>query len=174
MIGAGWDYREHSGVFEQVWGLSSINSQDFWYNYGFCNLDYNEEMQLAFMRAVISDDCSDIVKKWREKHGISINGVRYLDLNISDNPIDGQLGKLLFDAHKSKLSVHLNECWPQAINIDSVLLACHKDGWHAILRYGFDGSLWSHTLATQGDDIFSVFLDNACTELGRVIGVKQI
>lgn len=185
LVNTGWnyriDYRGSEGVFEQIWGLCTVNSQDYWYDQGFNsqdywydhginNLDYTEEMQLSFMRAIISDDCLPVVKKWREKHGISIDGVRYLNLNISNNSISRQLGKLLFDAHKSKLSIQLNECWPQAINIDSVLLACHKDEWHAILRYGFDESLWSHTLATQGDYTFSVFLDNACTELGRVIG----
>jgi hypothetical protein len=176
MISTGWDYcgpnpYHTKGVFEQIWGLSSINSQYYWYNYGFCDLEYDEKMKLAFVRAIISDDCTSPASQWRKDNGIKIDGVRYLNLKVSDEvdcKTTNSLFALLNEAKSKKLTVQLNSVWPQAINIHSVLLSPGKTEWNAILKYGFDGSLWTHTLATQGDNTFNNFLDEACNKLNEL------
>lgn len=176
MVATGWDFKgenlyQTQGVFEQIWGLSCVNSQMFSSHYGFHDFfRYREEMAAAFVRAVISDDCRSCVKKWRKKEGISIDSARYLDLKISD-AVDYKTTNALyalFSAQEKKLTVRLNPCWSQAVNIDSVLLSPNKNEWQAILKYGFDGSSWSHILASQGENTFYDFLKDACIELNRI------
>lgn len=167
MLSTGWEYRDTCGVFEQIWGLSSINSQDYWFDHGFLNYSYAVNMNLAFIRAIISDDCSPLIKQWREDNSIGIDEVRYLNLRVSDKYIEDKL-KILFNAYKSKLTVQLNEYCPQAINIDCVLLSPDQNEWQARLKYGYNGSSWTHILTKQGDNTFYDFLCEACRELEKL------
>lgn len=175
LISTGWSYRERSsGVFEQIWGLSSINTQEYWYWYGFKNFNDIDKMQAAFVRAIISDDCLPVVKKWRNDNEIHIDGVKHLNLKISDE-INGIISKrlnILFNAHRGKLMVRLNPCWPEAVNIQSVLLTPGREEWQAKLTYGLgsnpDGSSWIHELSKQGENTFSQFLEEAVQELERL------
>ena len=70
LLSSGWEYRSEgywgsSGLFEQIWGLTSVNSQYYWDDYGFSDSEYDEKIRLAFIRIMLSDDCDEIVKKWR-------------------------------------------------------------------------------------------------------------
>ncbi len=177
MIATGWDFKgedlyQTHGVFEQIWGLSCVNSQMFPSYYGFHDFSrYNEEIAVAFVRAIISADCLPCVEKWREKENIGIDSVRYLDLKISDmadRETKDELYALFIAAKEKKLTVQLNPCWSQAVDIYSVLLTPDKNEWRAILKYGFDGSSWPHILACQGKNTFYNFLKEACIELDRI------
>lgn len=180
MLLTGWEYRvdkggEKTGVFEQLYDLSSVNSLEcfgFYNDKGFSSLEYDAELRTAFVRAIISQDCLPCVKEWREKNGIFLGKYRYLNLKISDDSKNETWKKLwvLFNAHKVKLAVQLNEYWPQAVNIDSVLISPDREGWRAFLRYGFDGSFWTYCLVKQKEKSFADFLDDACTELYRITG----
>ncbi|MDD5062643.1 MAG: hypothetical protein PHN44_10240 [Candidatus Marinimicrobia bacterium] len=179
LIASGWKYRSEgrwgfSGVFEQVWGLSTVNPQNYWLEYGFSGREY-AEMQLAFMRAIISADCDEIVRQWRVEKHIGIDLVLWFDLKISDEPESEIISRLhkLFDAHKLKLTTRLNECYSEAVNIYSVLLTCNQHEWQAIMTYGFDGSSWKHVLAKQGVGTFGEFLSEACRELDRLTEKRE-
>ena len=166
MIRTGWEYRQDgNGVFELLFGHPTcLNSQMFHENHGFSGYNYINEMTLIWVRAILSDDISSTVKKWREDNDINFKGVRYIDLQVANKSINPQLFTL-FESHKKELTKQLNEHHPGAIAIDGVLLTVNHKEWKAILNYGGG---WHYTLAKQGEKPFADFLDEACSELARL------
>uniref|UniRef100_A0A6M3JPK7 Uncharacterized protein n=1 Tax=viral metagenome TaxID=1070528 RepID=A0A6M3JPK7_9ZZZZ len=205
MIGTGWNYRsdfpDGNGVYELLIGKQTcINCQEcydyFDKSHGFHDLDYIEKMRLVWIRAILSQDVSSFVKKWRKDNGIGFDKIRHLNLQIADTDTFKSLNGRLIDLlnphglHKKKLTVQLNQCWPQAVNIDSILLIVSKriketvgkpspvgialelkendTEWLAILNYGFNESIWHHVLARQSEKPFADFLNDAHMELARL------
>ena len=167
MIKTGWGYQSdgrwgNSGVFEWLYGLSSVGSQFYWFTHGFSDrYTWRKTMKLAFVRAVVSMDCLPVVSDWRKTEKVSIDKYRILDLRIapySECKINDLLDK---DWAKKKLTTQLNSCWKDAVNIDNIILTTNGDEWRCDLEYGFDHSSWRHRLADQGENSFSGFIDEA-------------
>jgi hypothetical protein len=72
------------------------------------------------------------------------------------------------------LAVQLNSCWRQAKEICGVRVHVGNGcDFRFVLDYGFDGSVWHHTLAASGKrDTFISTLDRAITEFLRVADAK--
>ena len=180
MIKTGWKFRDcgrygSSGVFEWLYGLSSTSSQNYWYTYGFNRRTWRKKIKAAFVRAIVCNDCSDTIKKWRETENIFLDKYRMLNFRISKERFNVNQGLYdLFTAHKRKLTIQLNKYHPKAINIDHILLTTNGDGWWAELHYGHECSRWNHRLAEQKNMGFGDFIKTACDNLKELTsGTKK-
>jgi len=172
MIKTGWEFQDKgrwgdSGVFEWLYGLSSIGAQNYYYYYGFNNLNWRKELQIAFVRAIVCQDCPPSVVAWREKEKIFLDGNRFLNFNINTEvPKAAPIYELLSPKwRETPLTTQLNSCWEQATKILSVLLSTNGQQWACNMSYGFDGSSWDHRLADQKDQPFNVFIVEALENL---------
>ena len=178
MVLTGWEYQEKgrwgsSGVFEWLYALSSVGAQAYWYDHGFHDERWNEKLTMCLIRAVAMTGVKP-VWEWREAERVKLGGYRMLDLRIDSSTrgieVSRDLDWLLSgDRRKDRLAVQLNSCHDDAREIECVTLTTNGHEWVAILRYGYDGSVWSHDLLRQKELTFGEFVSVARGALRRLV-----
>jgi hypothetical protein len=180
MIQTGWNYQAKSkwgssGVFECLYGLNTLGSQDYHQTYGFHNpKEWITDLKRAFLRALIPKDVDPVIAKWRDSEQIWLENFRYLNLKVRKQKHNGRmvnemLHELFSDeTRKKKLTTQLNSFYADAVDIHYVLITRSKTQWHAVLNYGFDHSSWCHTLASQSEKNFGDFLEDACCAMNEL------
>lgn len=169
MVKTGWNFqqpwargRSKHGVFEWLYGLSCVGAQFYWYDHGFSFNHYRDQLRMAFVRAIVSDDALDVVKDWREKERIGIGRYRMLEFTQGINSMDLDRNIYsLFNFAGKRLAVQLNEYHPGAVEINKVLLTTNGDEWIANMKYGYEGSEWNHHLADQEERSFQDFISES-------------
>lgn len=144
MLKTGWEYDR---FFETLYGVSGSTSAFFNEEYGFFSSSptrLQQELKAAFVRIIVSDDVTAGVKQWRKNERVYLDSYRILQLPLSR--VNYLKVLELFRFVERPLTTQLNQFYPQAREIRSIRLSPNRDGWAAIMSYGFELSSWNYKL----------------------------
>lgn len=158
MVKTGWGFRHpagytlgsDSGVFEWLYDLSSIGSQDYYYSYsvGKRYSELDDFLRLAFVRAIVDSSAPESVQRWREKEKVFLCKYRMLDFVKTNGIKVRDLNWLFYEVNGARLVKSLNKYHPDAKTVLRVDMCVSQRGFDVMLVYGFmpGDSQWRHAL----------------------------
>ena len=187
MVATSRNYEERCSYHvEKVWHLlrgSTNRSHDT----GVPEIVSERDLKDRFAHAVLGLGY-DIYDQWREEHGIhptarlTIEALHHgPNVNRFDSHIrprgarqmetlESALWAYASNLPGMKLSVQLNSCHKGADVIAGFGVLVLPNGFAFRLRYGYEGSSWSHDVAiTRGDETFAETLDRAISLLATMV-----
>lgn len=139
-----------------------------------------DDLQRRFQYALLYDVANGgSMARWRKENGVTLDSARVISFphhpwhttEISEHEFKCSV-RALFGA-RGRLGVQLNKYHSRAREICRVELHC-RSTYRFILRYGYQGSEWSHVLATQTPSMtFAATVERASRELNRMIDGKE-
>lgn len=122
-----------------------------------------DDLRQRFHFALLSGTGGSETQKWRDAERVHIGESRIIRFP-HHNPFEGGEGwnceadigkaleKLFHDGRHSRLAVQLNPRWDAARECHKVIIHVLPASFFFYLRYGFNGSAWTHELARTKDN----------------------